>query len=270
MEFAICNEMFEGWEFERICRVAAEAGYNGVEIAPFTLASSAADVTAKTRKEIREAAHKHGLRIVGLHWLLARTEGFHINHPDEAVRERTVAYMLELTRLCAEIGGRIMVFGSPKQRDVIKGLTQRQAWGYAAESFYRIVPELEKCGVTMCLEPLAPEETNFINTAAEAAKMIREIGSSHFQLLLDVKAMSSEAIPIPDIIRAHGSMLRHFHANDANKRGPGFGDTDFRPIAAALKEANYTGWVSVEVFDFKPDPVTIATKSIQYLRRAFA
>ncbi|MGB9620045.1 MAG: sugar phosphate isomerase/epimerase family protein, partial [Armatimonadota bacterium] len=199
-----------------------------------------------------------------------KTEGFHINHPDKVVRDRTVGYMSELAKLCADIGGRIMVFGSPKQRDVIAGLTPRQAWGYAIESFYRVVPELEKRGITLCLEPLAPEETNFINTAADAARMIREIGSSHFQLLLDVKAMSSEAVPIPDIIRTYGSILKHFHANDANKCGPGFGDTDFRPIAAALKDVNYAGWVSVEVFDFTPDPVTIATRSINYLRQAFS
>jgi sugar phosphate isomerase/epimerase len=269
MRFAICNEMFEGWEFGKTCEAAAKAGYGGIEIAPFTLAPLATDVSAEARKKLRDAAAKSNLEIVGLHWLLAKTEGFHINHPDKAVRDRTVAYMLDLVRLSSDIGGKIMVFGSPKQRDVSEGLTQREAWGLAVETFYRVVPELEKRGVTLCLEPLAPEETDFLNTAADAAKMIREIGSKSFQLLLDVKAMSSEPTPIPDIIRAHGSILKHFHANDANKRGPGFGDTDFRPIAAALKEIDYTGWVSVEVFDFKPDPVTIATKSIQYLKGAW-
>jgi sugar phosphate isomerase/epimerase len=269
VRFAICNEMFEGWEFEKTCEAAAKAGYKAIEIAPFTLASLATEVSARARKRLRDAAAKNGLEIVGLHWLLAKTEGFHINHPDKAVRDRTVSYMIELVKLCADIGGKIMVFGSPMQRNVPEGVTQREAWGFAVETFYRVVPELEKQGVTLCLEPLAPEETNFINTAADAARMIREIGSKSFQLLLDVKAMSSEPTPIPDIIRAHGSILRHFHANDANKRGPGFGDTDFRPIAAALKAVNYTGWVSVEVFDFKPDPVTIAQKSIEYLRGAF-
>ncbi len=269
MAFAICNEMFEGWEFDKTCEAAAKAGYTGIEIAPFTLAKLATEVSPGARKKLVGSAKQHGLEIVGLHWLLAKTEGFHINHPDKAVRDRTVAYMLELIRLCGDIGGSIMVFGSPKQRDVSEGLTQRDAWGHAVESFYRVVPELEKRGVTLCLEPLAPEETNFINTAADAARMIRQIGSKNFQLLLDVKAMSSESTPTPDIIRAQGSILKHFHANDANKRGPGFGDTDFRPIVAALKKINYTGWVSVEVFDFRPDPVTIATKSIQYLKGAF-
>lgn len=269
MKFAICNEMFEGWEFEKVCGAAREAGYGGVEIAPFTLAKLAGDVTDRQRKSIRKAALSAGLEVVGLHWLLAQTEGFHINHPDKSVRERTARYLVELANLCGDLGGEIMVFGSPKQRNVCEGLTRDQAWGYAVETFYRVVPALEERGITLCLEPLAPEETDFLNTAAEAANMVREVGSTSFRLLLDVKAMSSESVAIPELIRTHAGILRHLHANDANKRGPGFGDTDFRPIAAALKEIDFGGWVSVEVFDFKPDPVTVARKSMEYLKSVF-
>jgi sugar phosphate isomerase/epimerase len=78
--------------------------------------------------------------------------------------------------------------------------------------------------------------------------------------------MCSELTPIPELIRAHAAVLGHFHANDANRRGPGFGTTDFVPILQALTESHYAGWVSVEVFDYTPDPVTIARESIRYLR----
>jgi len=265
MKFSICNELFEGWEFERVCATTKEAGYTGIEIAPFTLAKLATEVSSAQREKIRKTASAAGIEIVGLHWLLAQTEGFHINHPDKTIRDRTVNYLIELTNLCADLGGRIMVFGSPKQRNVCEGLTYSQAWEYAVETFRRVVPTLEKCKVTLCLEPLSPEETDFVNTASEAAKMVQEIGSPSFQLLLDVKAMSSEKTSVPELIRTYHGILKHFHANDANKRGPGFGSTDFRPILSALKEIGYTGWVSVEVFDFTPDPVTIAHKSMEYL-----
>jgi len=269
MKFAICNEMFEGWEFVRVCGIARQAGYTGVELAPFTLGKPAGEVTAAERTELRKAADREGVEIVGIHWVLAQTTGLHINSPDPAVRERTVDYLIDLANLCADLGGSVMVFGSPKQRCLCEGVSKQQAWDLARETFRAIVPTLENRSITFCLEPLAPAETDFINTADEAARMIRDINSPSFQLLLDVKAMSSEQKPIPQIIRDNRTILKHFHANDANMRGPGFGNTDFRPIAAALKEIGYRGWVSVEVFDFSPDPVTIATESIRYLQKVF-
>jgi sugar phosphate isomerase/epimerase len=269
VRFAICNEMFEGWTFADVCEAVRDAGYSGIEIAPFTLGKLAGDVSGAERDAIRETAQGTGLDIVGLHWSLAKTTGFHINTRDRDVRSHTAAYLIELANLCADLGGAILVFGSPKQRDVLDGVTQAQAWKYAVETFRAVVPALEDRDVTLCLEPLAPEETNFINTADDAARMISEIDSPRFQLLLDVKAMSSETKPIGQIIRENRSIVKHFHANDANLRGPGSGNTDFVPIAAALREIEYIGWVSVEVFDFSPDPVTIAVRSMEYLKSVF-
>jgi sugar phosphate isomerase/epimerase len=117
---------------------------------------------------------------------------------------------------------------------------------------------------------LSPNETDFINTCAEAKDLIDAVGHRNFSLHLDVKAMSSESTPVTDLIRSYGPIAHHFHANDANRRGPGFGDVDFVPIFRALRESGYNRWVSVEVFDYKPDPETITTKSIEYMQRAIA
>ncbi|MGQ9456138.1 MAG: sugar phosphate isomerase/epimerase family protein [Armatimonadota bacterium] len=269
MKFSICNELFDGWNFEDVCRVVSEIGYAGIEIAPFTLGTSVDKIDEQTRKYVREKSQQYGLEIVGLHWLLAKTNGLHVTHPDRLVRERTVKYLNKLVKLCAELGGTVMVFGSPAQRNIVDDVDYAEAWSYALDTFRQVLPMLEKYGVVICLEPLSPEETNFITSAREAAEMIEQVGSENFRLLLDVKAMSSEQMPIPEIICKYGGLLRHFHANDANKRGPGFGDTDFVPIAKALKSVNYAGWVSVEVFDFAPDPVTIAQQSLEYLRGVF-
>src|SRR5207247_4148657 len=92
------------------------------------------------------------------------------------------------------------------------------------------------------------------------------IDHPNFLLHLDVKAMSTEAEATPDLIRRHGAQAGHFHANDANRRGPGFGNTDFVPIFHALEASRYQGWVSVEVFDHSPDPETVARESIRYMR----
>ena len=266
MRYAICNETFEGWDHAKVCRTCAELGYTGLEIAPFTLAPRITDVTLDQRKKLKAEAESAGVQIIGLHWLLAKTEGFHLTSPDAAVRQRTADYIVELAKACRDLGGDLMVFGSPAQRRIPDGATHEQAVAWAVDTFQRSANGVADRGVRLCLEPLAPTEADFIQTAAEACVILDRLNHPNFVLHLDVKAMSSEKISIPDLIRAHAPRLGHFHANDANRRGPGFGDVDFKPIFRALKEVHYTGWVSVEVFDYTPDPITIARESMRYMR----
>ncbi len=270
MRYAICNETFEGWDHARVCRTVADLGYTGLEMAPFTLAPRITDVTAAQRKKLRAEAESAGLRIIGLHWLLAKTEGLHLTSPDPAVRQKTADYIVELAKACRDLGGDLMVFGSPVQRKILAGVTREQAVDYAVDSFKRAKDGIAAAGVRLCLEPLAPAEADFIQTAAEACVILERINHPNFILHLDVKAMSSETAPIPELIHKHAARTGHFHANDANRRGPGFGAVDFVPIFRALKETKYAGWVSVEVFDYTPDPVTIARESIRYMRECEA
>ncbi len=266
MRYAICNETFEGWDHARICKLVAGLGYTGLELAPFTLASRITDVTPAHRAELHRQAAEHGLTLLGLHWLLAKTEGLQLTSPDAAVRQRTADYLVELAKCCRDLGGDILVFGSPAQRRVPAGATRAVAADHAVDTFRRARAGIADCGVKLCLEPLAPPEADFINTAAEAVEILDRVDSPAFCLHLDVKAMSSEKEPVPALIRKHAARTGHFHANDPNLRGPGFGDTDFVPIFKALKDVAYQGWVSVEVFDYKPDPETIARESIRYMR----
>jgi len=266
MRYAICNETFEGWDHGRICRVVADLGYQGLEMAPFTLAPRITQVSRDKRQLLRRQAEEYGLQIIGLHWLLAKTEGLHITSAEEGVRRDTADYLVELARCCRDLGGELMVFGSPAQRRIPAGFSRAQAADFAVDTFRRAMPGIADCGIKLCLEPLSPPEADFINTCAEGLELIKRIGHRFCVLHLDVKAMATEDAPAPELIRRHAAHTGHFHANDPNKRGPGFGTTDFVPILHALRESNYRGWVSVEVFDYSPNPETIARESIRYMR----
>ncbi len=270
MRYAICNETFEGWDHADVCRTVAALGYQGLEVAPFTLAPRITEVTAERRRVLLRQAEDSGLQIIGLHWLLAKTEGFHLTSPKAGVRRRTAEYLVQLAECCRDLGGNLMVFGSPGQRRIPAGATRQQAAAYAADTFCQAAPGIADAGVKLCLEPLSPPEADFINTCAEAGELLQRINHPNFVLHLDVKALSTDDGPTPDLIRRYGACAGHFHANDVNRRGPGFGDTDFVPIFHALKESGYGGWVSVEAFDYTPDPVTIARNSIQYMRTCAA
>jgi sugar phosphate isomerase/epimerase len=269
MRFAICNETFVDWDFDRAFAFAAECGYTGIEIAPFTIDVDARNISAARRAEVRRQAEAAGLEVVGLHWLLAKTTGgFYLTSPDASVRKRTGEYLCELARLCRDVGGSRMIFGSPQQRNLLPGVSAEAAYDYAAEVVGQSLSVLEETGVTLCLEPLGTAEGDFLVTSDEAVRLIERIGHPQCRLILDCKAMSSESAPIPELVHRHAALLHHFHANDPNRQGPGFGELDFVPILAALGEVDYRGWVSVEVFDYTPGVERLARESFDNLRQA--
>jgi sugar phosphate isomerase/epimerase len=293
-KYALCNELFGDWPFEKAFAFTAKCGYRGIEIAPFTLAKYAGEVSGARRSEVRQQARRAGLEVAGLHWLLAKTEGFHLTSPDAAVRRKTAEYFGDLARLCADLGGRIMVLGSPKQRDLAPGMSKEQGMKLAAEVLQAAAPTLATTGVVIALEPLAPVETNFLTSAAEGAELVILVDSPTCRLHLDCKAMAGEKIEdrvspngpkeirspfihtsepssseshLVALIHNYRKLFIHFHANDPNRQGPGFGKLDFVPIMKALREIDYRGWVSVEPLDYTPGVERLARESIEYLRR---
>ena len=267
MKLGICNELFVNWPWEKICDFTSGIGYQGIEVAPFTLAERAELITPQQRAELREVAGSRGLEIIGLHWLLMNQSRLYITHPDADIRRETAGYFVELVGLCADLGGKVMVIGSPIQRNLLPGVRRDQAMGHAAEVFTPCLESAAKRSVTLAIEPLSTRETDFLMCASDAVELIERIGHPNFRLQLDVKAMSYEYKPIPQIIRESAKYLAHFHVNDPNLLGPGMGEIDYEPIIAALHAAGYDGWLSVEAFDIQCGAERIAKASLEYLQK---
>lgn len=265
--FAICNETFGDWPLEKALETSAELGYRGWEVAPFMLNTDVRLITTAQRDQYRKTVESFGLQVIGLHWLLAKTSGFHLTTPDASIRRATTAYFEELIRLCADLGGGVMVLGSPLQRNRTDDVTLEQAHRNAAEVLEPLHDSLTERHVRIALEPLGPEEGNFLNTADEARQLKQLLPSDRIGLHLDVKAMSSESQGIVEIIRKHADWMIHFHANDPNRRGPGMGEVDFGPILQTLADVRYDGWISVEVFDYSLGAERLAAESIETLKR---
>jgi sugar phosphate isomerase/epimerase len=270
MTFCICNEIFQDLPLERQFAAAAECGYGAIEIAPFTLAPSVTEVPAAERSRLVRLAEQNGLAIAGIHWVLVGPEGLHVTTSDAEVRARTVAYLKDLVRFAHDIGGSVIVFGSPAQRNVMEGVTVAQAKARFAEAIRECMSIPEAAGVRFCVEPLTSAITNLFTRAEEVREFLRHLDDPRVRLILDCRSMSAEEDDLPATIRASREFLAHVHANDDNDLGPGYGSIDFRGIAGALRDIQYDGYVSVEVFDFSHDAMEMATRSLQTLREAFA
>jgi len=268
MRLAVCSEIWGSTPVETVFRKAAEIGYEGVEIAPFTLAESVEQIDAGQRRRIARAAADAGVQIVGLHWLFVSPPGLHLTSPDAAVRRRSAEYLRALADFCADLGGKVMTFGSPAQRRVEPPTTYEQAWQRAIDVFRDCADACAARDVTLCIEALSPQDTNFLNTADEAVTLIEQIAHPNIGLMLDVKAMSTMPDGIIGTIRKHGRRARHLHANDPSGKAPGMDGIDFGRVLQALQDVAFAGWVSVEPFDYEPDPDTVARTAYETLRRA--
>jgi sugar phosphate isomerase/epimerase len=269
VKLALCNEVLQPMPFAAQCEFAAQVGYDALEVAPFTLADEPHRMTAQHRAEVRRAAQEAGIAVAGLHWLLLAPPGLSITSPDATVRARTVDVMLRLVDLCAELGGTYLVHGSPAQRKVPPGEPRAAALARATECWAKAGAEAARVGVTYCIEPLAPAETDLVNTVAEAAAIVDAVASPGLATMIDCSAASrAEAEPIPALIDRWlpTGRIAHVQENDANRRGPGEGDVRFAPILAALARNRYDGVVAVEPFKYVPDGPAVAARAAGYLR----
>lgn len=269
MRFSLCNEVIRNLEFSAQCDFAQKAGYEGLELAPFTLGENPHLTTTADRQRLCRAAADSGVEITSLHWLLVTPKGLSITTADSAVRQQTIEVMRRLVGLCADLGGKALVHGSPQQRNVGQHDDRKEAWKRACECFAAAAAEAQSAGVLYCIEPLSTHDTNFINSVAEAFECLKAINNPALQTMIDCcAAASAEELSVPDLIDhwMPQSIIAHFHVNDPNRKGPGQGNLAFAPILAALKRHKYPGIIGVEPFDYVPDGPSSAARAIGYLQ----
>jgi sugar phosphate isomerase/epimerase len=269
MRIALCNEVIAPMPFPRQCEYAAKLGYDGLEIAPYTLSEEPHRMGAAQIAAARSAAEDCGVAVTGLHWLLVKPSGLSISSKDSNVRQRTIDVMLALIDLCAALGGRYLVHGSPQQRRIEAGETRAAALARAQECFAAIAERAHAAGVVYCIEPLSSEQTPLINSLEEAAQIVSQVGNPAVKTMLDCSsagAMEKEPLGALAERWLPQGMIAHVQVNDRNRRGPGQGEQRFAPLFAALKRHRYAGDVAVEPFDYVPDGPGAAARAIGYIR----
>jgi len=269
IKLALCNEVLREHAFSEQCRLAAALGYQGLEIAPFTMGGDPLAFTESDGAAWRTQAAEHGVAISSLHWLLVKPDGLSLVTDDAALRARTVSLLKRLIDVAAAAGARVLVHGSPKQRSPAQGQSVEAATARLEAALAELAPIAERAGITYCIEPLSRAETPVINTVAEAAALVDRIGSPALRTMLDMSAASqSESEPAADVLRRYlaSGHIAHVQFNDRNRRGPGQGQTQHLDAIRVLGAAGYDGWVAVEPFDYQPDPLACAAFCAGYVR----
>jgi D-psicose/D-tagatose/L-ribulose 3-epimerase len=268
MRVSLCNEVVGEFDFATQCALAQKFGYDGLEIAPFTLSDDPPRLTAAERNDLRNTAADHGLAITSLHYLLRAPSGLSITSADSAQRARTFEVMRDLCTLAADLGAKILVHGSPDQRKLANGVDV-DGRKRGIDCFAAVADAAASSGVIYCIEPLSRDQTSFVNTIEDAADIVRQIGSSSVKTMLDCSSAAlTETECLPDLIRRWlpTGLIAHVHFNDPNRRGPGDGKLDFGPVLKALRDVGYRGDAAIEPFIYEPDGPSCAARGIVYIR----
>lgn len=264
----MCNEAFEKYAFVDTCRAIRKAGYTGIEIAPFTLAESPEGITEGARRDYRQLMQDEGLTFVGLHWLMVGPKGLHVTGPDAALRARSWEHIRRLVDLCADLGpDGAMVFGSPKQRCTIGGLTREEATAHYVDGLAEIAPHAAARGVKVLVEALPIGQCDVVQTLEEAVAIVRKVASPAIQTMFDVHNAVDEGEEHAALVDRYFDWIRHVHVNELDGSHCGARDYDFKPVFEVLRRRGYQGWISLEAFDFTPGPEQLASESLRHLEK---
>ena len=261
-----CNEIYQGWDFAESCKHIRATGYDGIEIAPFTLSEDPATISADQRAEYRRIIEGEGLQFVGLHWLMVAPKGLHVTTPDDALRERSWRHISNLVDLCADLGPNgVMVFGSPLQRGTTGGSSRADATERYVEGLAAVAPHAEQRGVRILVEPLPSNQTDVVLSLSEAASIVERIGSPAIRTMFDTHNAVEESDAHDVLVERYFDLICHVHVNETDGGHCGTGDYNFIPVLSTLKKLDYKGWISLEAFDFAPGAERIAAESLRYL-----
>lgn len=263
---AICNEVYEKRPLKDVANSIHQIGYDGIEIAPFTLAEKPSDISAALRREYRDTIQSAGLGFVGLHWLMVSPKGLHVTTPDRELRAGSWRHIDDLIDLCADLGDNgVMVFGSPVQRGTTGGISREDAMKNYVEGLAGVAPHAAARGVTILVEALPLNQCDVIGSLGEAVAIVKQIDSPAVRTMFDTHNAVDEVEPHAALVDRYFDLIRHVHINEMDGRHPGTGDYDFKPLFEVLRRREYKRWVSLEVFDFKPGAEKIAADSLRFI-----
>ncbi|MFK7792403.1 MAG: sugar phosphate isomerase/epimerase family protein [Devosiaceae bacterium] len=272
MRLTLCNEVIRELDFPSQCQLAADLGYDGLEVAPFTLSDDPCTLSSKIRRDYRIMAEDAGIAITGLHWLMNAPGGISLTSKDPAVQAKTRDHMLGLVELCHDLGGQVLVHGSPGQRPLGDADSPAQAQEIALGHWTAAGDAAEQAGLIYCIEPLAPVLTDFVNTVEQAQELLALSGSKGLKTMLDTSAAWGGESERPcDVLAKHipSGNIAHIHFNESNRRAPGQGEHVFLPIVRVLAKHGYDGWIGIEPFDYHPDGSTAAALAAGYVLGLF-
>lgn len=242
------------------CQRARELGFDAIEVFP-------PSPEALAEHQVARVLGEHGLKLAavgtGAGWVLHR---LHLVDPDAEQRTRARTFIRSIVDAAGKLGAPAII-GSMQGRWG-NGVTRETALSCLTEALDELGTHAQQYNVPLLYEPLNRYETNMVTTVESGVGMLGQLKTRNVKLLCDLFHMNIEETNLAEALRLGGSAVGHVHFVDSNRRPAGLGHMDYEPIAKALGEINYQGYLSAEAFPY-PNPDAAAQQTIESYRRWF-
>lgn len=227
-------------------RLAAEAGFTGIELAPSRICGDEWGAGGRAKMaDYRVRLADLGLEIPAFQAILYGIENCEL-FVSPQTRANLKMHLTDIARLAASAGAKACVFGAPKCRDP-GPLSPDRAFEVAVAFFQELAQVFEDEGTTLAFEPVVPSYgCRFITGSAEAVSLIRAIDRPGIRAQLDTGTVFSNGEGEADILAAL-SVASHFHASEPDLAPVGTAAVSHDMVAKLLARAGYRGWRSVEM-----------------------
>lgn len=245
--FGVCAWIYGDAPLDRTLGRIAAAGYDGVELP--------GEPEQWSPAEVRRMLARHGLAPLALTASCAvPATRRDLAHPDPAIRQDAVGYVVSCLRFAAEIGAPVVQMLPSGESRLSPLATRVQEWAWSVEAMRQAVPEAERLQVRISIEPLNRYEAYLVTTAEDAIAYVDGVASPWVGMTLDMFHANLEEPDVATSILAAAPRLLHVHVADTNRQGLGRGHLDLAAVATALREIRYAGAIVVEVMPPGPDP----------------
>ena len=269
MKFAVSNIALPAFDHADDFGRLGAMGLDAVEVAPSRVwRDTWHGLTTIEVSDYRRRIVNAGLDVVGLHSLFYDRPELGL-FKDPAERAESLDFLEHLSKVCRDLGGRTLIYGSGRRRGTVP---EPEARAEAVAFFGELTKRVETHSTCFCFEPLGPEDSDFINSALESLAIVEEVGSPALQVQLDAKALVENSEAVIETFEAVRSKLIHFHANEPGLGVLGStGEVDHKALGGMLNKIGYDGTVSIEQRMLNDDdPLADVEKSATVLQDCYS